>query len=140
MAVIDLSVLTIFNPWIDVQPYPDCEIGGGDNLVEVSGYIDKHAELSALYSSGQSLDTYRKALYPNMIPSNVEDSPEWDPTSRMDYDFFDWHADATFVRNQYDEAVRLSNVDLKNAETLSKATVQSPPPDSTKPVEPPQTS
>lgn len=104
----------VMNQWPTYGPnddFPlDGDICGGDNLVETSGYMPKHDQIMRLFSSGTTLDAYRKAMYPNLVPVNSDDNPDYDPTGQIGYDFFDYHQDATFVLNKLTEQQRLSGV------------------------------
>ena len=74
-------MVEIVDYWADVYPedwQPDIDVGGGDILVEVSGYVPKQVQLARLMQSGKALDDYLKRVYPNyeLQPTEVF----YDPT------------------------------------------------------------
>lgn len=104
---------TIVDQWRTYAPNDspwDADIGGGDILVDPAGYLPKSQELAALAQSGESLDEYRRLLYPNMLPVSQEDAPVFDPTAQMGYDFFDYHDDVVFVATRLSEQQRRSGI------------------------------
>lgn len=131
-------MVKLFNPWVysDITDYgddyvPDYDPTGGDILIESAGYIPKEMEILNLYRSGESLDFYRSQLYPDMVPATSDDNPEFDPTGQFGYDFFDWHADVSFVRNNIEREMRHSNLTPPDgsAPILDRQTATSSPPD-----------
>lgn len=86
------------------DPIPDVEIGGGDNLLEVTGFVSKRAQLERLAMSGSYLNDYYRSMYPDYGTDDIIN--EYNPTVSVGYDFFDWHEDAQFVRNQLTESER----------------------------------
>lgn len=105
---------TMFRP-----PLAVLDIGGGDDIVERAGYVDKQAQLSALMQSGEALRAYQERLYPaKEYPPN----PEYDPTIQKGYDFFDAHEDVVFVRHTLSNLERSFSTKEAQA-TLRAATV-----------------
>lgn len=103
----------------DEPPHHHLSVGGGDYLVETSGYISKEQQLANLMHSGEALDAYRRNRYPGLVPSDHPE-PEFDPTFRMDYDFFDVHADINYLKN-----LEVSDREAR----LRSLPEQAPPPD-----------
>lgn len=101
---------------------------GGDYLVETSGYVPKEIQLQMLLQSGEALDRYYKRLFPGYVPADDDTVPDFDPTAQKGYDFFDWHEDVVFVRNQLTEQERRMKVEATAELTTAPDKTVSPPP------------
>lgn len=69
------------------------ELGGGDYICEVAGYLDKQQQLRNLMRSGRALMEYRNRLYRNEDREPGVSKPIYDPTAQIGYDYFDAHHD-----------------------------------------------
>lgn len=95
---------TRVNRWIgETDDYPIGNPGGGQRVLETAGYIDKREQLRLLAKSGAALEEYRKSLYPDKEDGMHPVEAEYDPTTRKDYDYFDYHADRTYVIKRLEE-------------------------------------
>lgn len=113
----------IVNVWNDeIDDYPVGDPGGGQRIIETAGYITKQEQLRILARSGAALEEYRKSLYPDMDDGKYPVEEEYDPTTRKDYDYFDWHADRTYVVKRLEEQQRT----FKNS--TSRNSLEDPPP------------
>jgi hypothetical protein len=92
----------------------DIEPGGGDCLVETSGYIPKETQLQMLMQSGEALDRYRKKMFPGYTSEDEE--PDFDPTAQKGYDFFDFHEDVVYLKKT-----------ISDREAALRASVATPP-------------
>lgn len=105
----------------------DIEIAGGDYLVETAGYIPKEIQLQMLLQSGEALDRYYKRLFPGYVPVEDDTEPVFDPTVQKGYDYFDWHEDVVFVRNQLTEQERRMKIEATAELTKAPEKTTTPP-------------
>lgn len=112
----------IINPWMDeVDDYPIGCAGGGQRIIETAGYIPKREQLRLLAKSGRQLEEYRKSLYPDMDDGKYPVEEEYDPTTRKDYDYFDFHADRTYVIKRLEEQQKhFKNTTSRNSLEVEK--------------------
>jgi len=116
--------MNIKNPWADNYAIQQPEPCGGRYLVETAGYIPKDVQLQMLIQSGESLERYRKKMFPhyqNLEDTTPDDDIPYDPTSHIGYDFFDFHRDHTIAKNGLKESERQARIALEaNARAKDK--------------------
>lgn len=124
------------------DPSPEDKILDGTSLLDISGYIPKEEQLRALTESGEALEEYRRKMYPDYVASEDTLTPEaiinnYDPTTRKDYEIFDYHADVAVVRSNVLRTER-DYRDKKRTEDLeasiTKIPEKRPAPEVTEPV------
>lgn len=71
-------------------PEPDYEAGGGEKLVDASGYISAEEQILSMLQAGIRLDESRKELYDDESEGEVDfDSVPYDPTRMPGVDMAD---------------------------------------------------
>ena len=92
-----------FKTQYNTKPSPP-EVGGGEKLVEVAGYIPAHKQINNLINAGQRLVAARAEMYD--FPDGEIDENFSDPTRNGNFDL----ADATQINLQMETKARAAAV------------------------------
>lgn len=106
-----------FKTQYNTKPSPP-ELGGGEKLVEVAGYIPAHKQINNLINAGQRLAAARAEMYD--FPDGEIDENFNDPTRNGNFDL----ADATQINLEMEAKARAAAVpgDIPSPSTVDDKT------------------
>lgn len=129
----------IYNPWNQTlflaspdDCHPDFELGGGDYLVDATGYESPDAVIYRLMSAGVELDAFNREQFPDDYNHDDPDTfnEQLNPAADLGYDFFDYHRDLTLLRQRLTDEQRKTNTGVDqsfNPDSITQPWKDDPP-------------